>query len=98
VAKEAGQVGARISPIAASLIACVRLYQATLSAFIGGHCRFQPTCSQYAIDALRAHGAWHGVRLAARRIARCHPWGGCGYDPVPQHGHHQGCNALSESE
>ena len=46
-------------------------------------CRFQPTCSQYALDAIASHGAARGSALAVRRIARCHPWGGHGYDPVP---------------
>jgi len=46
-------------------------------------CRFLPTCSQYAMDALRSHGLWRGSWLALRRLARCHPWGGFGYDPVP---------------
>lgn len=61
----------------------VRLYQVTLGPFMGGHCRFQPTCSQYAIDALRSHGLLRGSWLAARRVLRCHPWGGMGHDPVP---------------
>jgi len=46
-------------------------------------CRFLPSCSQYTMDAVRAHGAWRGSWLALRRLARCHPWGGHGYDPVP---------------
>ena len=46
------------------------------------HCRFQPTCSQYAIDAIRRHGVGRGLWLAVRRLGRCHPFGGCGYDPV----------------
>jgi len=48
-----------------------------------GGCRYTPSCSAYAIDALRAHGVVHGTTLAARRVCRCHPWGGCGHDPVP---------------
>jgi putative membrane protein insertion efficiency factor len=46
-------------------------------------CRFHPTCSQYFLDAVEAHGPWKGSWLGIRRILRCHPWGGCGYDPVP---------------
>jgi len=61
----------------------VRLYQALLGPFMGGHCRFHPTCSNYAIDALRGHGAMRGAWFAVRRVLRCHPWGGGGYDPVP---------------
>lgn len=51
-------------------------------------CRFVPTCSQYALDALEAHGAARGLWLTTRRLARCHPWGGHGWDPVPQGKHH----------
>ena len=46
-------------------------------------CRFEPTCSGYALEAVRTHGALRGAWLAAKRLARCHPWGGCGHDPVP---------------
>jgi len=60
----------------------VRLYQVSLGPFMGGHCRFLPTCSQYAIDALTAHGALRGSWMTVRRISRCHPFGGGGYDPV----------------
>lgn len=48
-----------------------------------GRCRFTPSCSAYALEAVRAHGAWRGGWLALRRLGRCHPWGGCGHDPVP---------------
>jgi putative membrane protein insertion efficiency factor len=58
-------------------------YKVTLSAWIGNRCRFQPTCSDYARDALITHGAWRGGGLALKRLCRCHPWGGSGYDPVP---------------
>jgi uncharacterized protein len=61
----------------------IRSYQLLLSPVLGSHCRFQPTCSQYAIEALREHGTWRGAWLAVRRIGRCHPWGGDGHDPVP---------------
>ena len=65
------------------LIWIVRAYQATLSSFMGGHCRFQPTCSVYSIDAIRRHGAMRGTWLTIKRLSRCHPFGGFGYDPVP---------------
>ena len=65
------------------LIALVRGYQLTLSPFLGGSCRFLPSCSNYAIDALRTHGAVRGSILAARRLSRCHPFGRAGFDPVP---------------
>jgi uncharacterized protein len=55
----------------------------TLSPLLGPSCRFLPTCSEYALDALRAHGALRGTWLALRRFCRCHPWGGFGHDPVP---------------
>ena len=61
----------------------VRLYQVSLSRVMGGHCRFQPTCSHYAIEAFETHGALRGCWLTARRLLRCHPLGGFGYDPVP---------------
>jgi putative membrane protein insertion efficiency factor len=64
-------------------IGLVRLYQATLSRAVGGHCRFHPSCSHYSVDALRAHGALRGSWLTIRRLARCHPWGGQGHDPAP---------------
>jgi putative membrane protein insertion efficiency factor len=66
------------------LIAVVRAYQLFLSPFLGGSCRFQPTCSVYAMDALRTHGAWRGTGLALRRLSACHPLGRSGFDPVPE--------------
>lgn len=65
------------------LIGLIRVYQLTLSPFLGGSCRFLPTCSAYAIEAVTAHGAWRGAGLALRRLARCHPLGRSGFDPVP---------------
>ena len=69
--------------LARPLIGLVRFYRVALSPWLGMNCRFQPTCSSYAIEALQEHGALKGGWLALRRIARCHPWGGSGYDPVP---------------
>ncbi|MGL6045213.1 membrane protein insertion efficiency factor YidD [Vogesella urethralis] len=65
------------------LILLVRFYQLAISPWLPPRCRYQPTCSAYAIEALRKHGAIKGGLLATRRICRCHPWGGSGYDPVP---------------
>ena len=65
------------------LIALVKFYQLCISPFMPPSCRFTPTCSQYAIEALRKHGPLKGAWLTLRRLARCHPWGGSGYDPVP---------------
>ena len=68
---------------ARACIVLVRIYQVTLSRVVGGHCRFHPSCSHYSVDALRTHGALRGGWLTIRRLARCHPWGGQGHDPVP---------------
>ena len=66
------------------LLLLVRIYRYTISPFLGTNCRYEPSCSVYAIEALQLHGAFLGATLAAKRIARCHPWGGSGYDPVPE--------------
>jgi putative membrane protein insertion efficiency factor len=66
----------------------IRLYQWTISPMLPRGCRFTPSCSEYAADAVLAHGLLRGTLLAARRLSRCHPWGGHGYDPVPPCGHH----------
>lgn len=63
---------------------CIRFYQIAISPMLGPRCRYIPTCSQYAIEALRIHGTAKGVYFSARRLCRCHPWGGFGYDPVPK--------------
>jgi putative membrane protein insertion efficiency factor len=60
-----------------------RAYKLTLSPWIGRNCRYLPTCSDYAAEALIRHGPMRGAWMAARRFCRCHPWGGSGYDPVP---------------
>ncbi|SJZ36884.1 membrane protein insertion efficiency factor YidD [Porphyromonas cangingivalis] len=65
------------------LILPIRFYQRFLSPLKPPTCRYAPTCSAYAIQALRKHGPIKGLYLAVRRILRCHPWGGSGYDPVP---------------
>ncbi len=68
--------------IARLFIFAVLLYRATLRQFLGGQCRYQPSCSQYAIDAINKYGPWSGGWRAIKRILRCHPWGGSGYDPA----------------
>ncbi|MEI6211548.1 MAG: membrane protein insertion efficiency factor YidD [bacterium] len=65
------------------LIVCVRAYQVLLGAHMGNCCRFEPSCSNYSMEALRVHGAWRGLWLTGRRLLRCHPFGPCGFDPVP---------------
>ena len=61
----------------------LRAYQLTLSGVLGRQCRFLPTCSDYTSEAIARYGVWHGSVLGAKRLCRCHPWGGAGYDPVP---------------
>ena len=68
---------------ARAAILFVRAYQVTLSPFLGGQCRYYPSCSAYAIEALQRHGALRGGWLAIRRIGRCHPFRPGGFDPVP---------------
>ena len=69
--------------VVALLIAPIRFYQRFISPHTPPACRFTPTCSQYALEALQKHGPLRGTWLALRRLLRCHPWGGSGYDPVP---------------
>jgi uncharacterized protein len=72
-----------MTPLAHVLALPVRAYRLVLSPWVGMNCRYQPTCSAYALEALELHGGLKGSMLAARRIGRCHPFGGHGYDPVP---------------
>ena len=62
----------------------IRFYQATISPLLGANCRYMPTCSAYAIEAIKIHGPIKGGWLGIKRISSCHPWGGHGYDPVPK--------------
>ncbi len=72
-----------MKPVAWIVSLPVRGYRLVFSPWVGFNCRYQPTCSAYALEALERHGAIRGGWLALRRIARCHPWGASGYDPVP---------------
>ncbi|MDD3516838.1 MAG: membrane protein insertion efficiency factor YidD [Chromatiales bacterium] len=65
------------------LVLLIQTYRLLLSPFVGQHCRFTPTCSCYAIEAIEHHGALRGTWLAVKRLGRCHPWCEGGYDPVP---------------
>ena len=69
----------------------IRIYQLLLSPLFPPSCRYLPSCSDYAIEAIGRHGIMVGIGLAARRLARCHPWGSSGFDPVPEH---RGCDRL----
>jgi putative membrane protein insertion efficiency factor len=71
------------NPASLALIGAVRAYQLFVSPLLGHNCRFLPSCSDYALDAVRRHGPVSGSWLAGKRLCRCHPWGGDGYDPVP---------------
>lgn len=69
--------------LTALLLLPIRFYQGYISPLKPPSCRFTPTCSQYALEAIQKHGPFRGLYLSIRRILRCHPWGGHGYDPVP---------------
>jgi hypothetical protein len=88
--------------IGRALRALIWVYQATLSPVLGPRCRFTPSCSRYGAEAIGRFGPWKGVWLALRRIGRCHPWGGSGFDPVPgdddaPHGHAPATHATAEA-
>lgn len=70
--------------VAIPLLGLIELYRLCISPLTGANCRYQPTCSAYAREALQRYGAARGGWLTVRRLARCHPWGGFGYDPVPE--------------
>ena len=69
--------------LALPFIGLIKLYQWIISPAIGPKCRFTPSCSHYAVDALKKYGLFRGLWLSVKRLSRCHPWGGQGYDPVP---------------
>lgn len=72
-----------MTPLAFVVSLPVRFYRLVISPLLGSNCRFDPSCSAYALEALEKHGAFRGGWLAMRRVARCHPWGGSGVDDVP---------------
>jgi putative membrane protein insertion efficiency factor len=69
--------------LALPLILLIKIYQLIISPILPPSCRFTPTCSHYSMEALKKHGLVKGIWLSLKRIIRCHPWGGSGYDPVP---------------
>ncbi len=79
--KELGRLLSRV--LVWLLVLPIRFYQIAISPLLGPSCRFTPTCSEYALQALKKHGPFKGLYLSVKRILRCHPWGGSGYDPVP---------------
>ena len=84
----------RINPVRSGIIGFLKLYRLLISPMYGQVCRFYPSCSAYALEAVERHGAVRGSWLAAKRLARCHPWNPGGYDPVPptdvdQRGEHE---------
>ncbi|MEQ8389212.1 MAG: membrane protein insertion efficiency factor YidD [Alphaproteobacteria bacterium] len=72
-----------MSPMKVIAQALVLFYRGGISPFLPVSCRYVPSCSAYANEAIGTHGVWRGIWLTLRRLARCHPWGGAGYDPVP---------------
>jgi putative membrane protein insertion efficiency factor len=72
-----------VNIVARLLVGVVKAYQLILSPMLGQQCRFYPTCSQYAIEAIRKHGAFLGTYFTVRRLLRCHPWHAGGHDPIP---------------
>jgi uncharacterized protein len=70
--------------VSAGLRGLIRAYQLLVSPLLPPSCRYLPSCSDYAVEAIASHGALYGAWLALRRLTRCHPWGGSGYDPVPR--------------
>jgi uncharacterized protein len=70
-------------PVSYLFIGLIKVYQYSISPLLGPSCRYEPSCSQYSIEALKKHGILKGMYLSIKRIGSCHPWGGHGHDPVP---------------
>lgn len=75
--------GGALRVLGLALRGTIRAYQLFVAPILPPSCRYYPSCSHYAAEAVERHGPWHGSLLAVRRLLRCHPWGGFGYDPVP---------------
>ncbi len=72
-----------VNPLRLLVLLLIKIYKVTLSPFLGPACRYTPSCSEYAAQAVGKYGVFKGCWMAAKRIGSCHPWGGHGYDPVP---------------
>lgn len=83
VIKSVGLLSVLKKVLAGFFLLLIRVYQYTLGLLLPNACRYNPTCSQYGIEALKKYGPFKGAWLTLKRILRCHPWGGHGYDPVP---------------
>lgn len=86
-----------MTPLAFCAKCLVRIYQYGISPILPGTCRYTPSCSAYALEAIERHGGLKGSRLALGRILRCHPWGGSGYDPVPEKNESPTCKCGSKN-
>jgi putative membrane protein insertion efficiency factor len=85
-----GALGGRLDTAAGlAMRGLIRCYQLGIAPILPPSCRFYPSCSHYAAEAISCHGPWRGLGLALHRLGRCHPWGGGGYDPVPNRGTHR---------
>jgi putative membrane protein insertion efficiency factor len=83
----ANEIKARLTRmVQVTFVTAIKAYRLVLSPWLGGRCRFVPSCSSYALEAIDTHGPFRGAWLALRRLARCRPGGGWGYDPVPESG------------
>lgn len=76
----------------------IKFYQAAISPYLGSKCRYEPSCSHYAVEAIEEWGVFKGVWMGAKRIGRCHPWGGHGYDPVPKQKDKPSSSNISSGE
>jgi putative membrane protein insertion efficiency factor len=100
-----GEIARRVEPgrlLRQLVLLPIRLYQWVVSPLLPPACRYQPTCSAYAIEAIGRHGLIAGGWMTLRRLLRCHPWGGSGFDPVPapglhHHTHHPSCHPLDRA-
>ena len=88
----------RINPVKSGIIGFLKLYRTFVSPMYGQVCRFYPSCSAYALEAVERHGAVRGCWLAARRLVRCHPWNPGGYDPVPPKDVNQSGDSISANQ